>query len=68
MTKCGFTPLEALRSATETTARRFGLADHGKLSEGMRADVLLVEGDVEADIGCVMDIEGVWRAGVRLAM
>jgi imidazolonepropionase-like amidohydrolase len=64
--RCGFYPIEALRSATLTTARRFGLKDRGRLSEGLRADVLIVNGDPTVDIGCTMDIAEVWRGGAAL--
>jgi imidazolonepropionase-like amidohydrolase len=60
------TPIESLRSATATTARRFGLKDRGRLAEGLRADVVMVRGDPTADIECTMDIAGIWRGGVAL--
>lgn len=64
--RCDFTPGEALRSATATTASRLGLKDRGRLAEGLRADVLMVKGDPTVDIGCTIDIAGVWRGGVAL--
>jgi hypothetical protein len=65
-TRCDLTPGEALRSATATTARRFGLKDRGRLAKGLRADVLMVRGDPTVDIRCTMDIASIWRGGVAL--
>jgi len=64
--RCGFTPAEALRSATAVTARRFNMPDRGRLAEGLRADVLLVKGDPTEDISSTMNIAGVWRGGQAL--
>ncbi|TVY73562.1 hypothetical protein LSUE1_G008422 [Lachnellula suecica] len=66
--RCGFTGVEALISATSTTARRFSLNDRGRIAEGLRADLLMVKGDPTSDIGCTMDIAGVWRGGVALEL
>lgn len=63
----GLTPAEALRAATSTPARRFGLAGRGKIAPGARADLLLVDGDPLADIADTLSIRAVWRGGVRLA-
>ncbi len=47
----GFTPLEALKCATKTGAEIMGRADEiGTLEAGKLADVLLVDGDVLANI------------------
>ncbi|KUJ16741.1 uncharacterized protein LY89DRAFT_63513 [Mollisia scopiformis] len=64
--RCGFTPAEALSSATSVTARRFNLHDRGRLAEGLKADLLLVKGDPTDDIRCTMNITGVWRGGQAL--
>jgi imidazolonepropionase-like amidohydrolase len=61
----GLSPREALRSATATPARVFGLADRGRIVPGARADLLLVAGDPLTDITATRDVRGVWRAGVR---
>lgn len=62
--RCGLTPLEALRSATGNTARRFKLEDRGLVAKGKRADLLMVEGDPTKDITCTLNIAGIWRGGV----
>src|SRR5208283_3956051 len=62
----GLTPVEALRSATSIPARRFGLADRGRIVPGARADLLLVEGDPTTSINDTLSIIGVWRCGTKL--
>ena len=62
----GLTPAQALRAATATTARRFGLGDRGRVAEGLRADLLLVDGDPTANIGDTLNTRAVWRRGTRL--
>lgn len=66
LVRAGLTPIEALRSATSVPARRFGLADRGRIAEGLRADLLLVAGDPTNEIKDTLNIEGVWRRGKRL--
>jgi imidazolonepropionase-like amidohydrolase len=62
--RCGFTPTEALRSATSVTAKRFTfLSDRGRIAEGLRADLLLVKGDPTANIEDLCNVVGVWKAG-----
>ena len=62
----GLTPVEALRAATSTPARRFGLTDRGRILEGLRADLLLVDGDPTRRISATLDIRQVWRRGTAL--
>ena len=63
VTECGFTPKEALQSATSLPAQRFNFADRGQIKEGLRADLLLVEGNPLEDIDHLLDMRGVWTAG-----
>ncbi|KAB8145606.1 amidohydrolase family protein [Chloroflexia bacterium SDU3-3] len=65
LVRAGLTPVEALRAATSAPARRFGLADRGRIAPGLRADLLLVEGDPSSDISATLSIRAVWRRGVR---
>jgi imidazolonepropionase-like amidohydrolase len=60
----GLTPLEALRAATSTPARAFGLTDRGRIATGLRADLVLVEGDPTTDITRTRRIVAVWKRGV----
>ncbi len=60
----GLTPAEALEAATAAPARYFGLDDRGRIAPGMRADLLLVEGDPTVDITATRNIHQIWRRGV----
>jgi imidazolonepropionase-like amidohydrolase len=52
----GFSPLETITCATQTGAEIMGReAEFGTLEPGKLADVLVVEGDVLADIGLLLD-------------
>ena len=66
LVRAGLSPIEALRAATSTPARRFGLADRGRIAEGLRADLLLVGGDPTTTISDTLDTIAVWRRGKRL--
>jgi imidazolonepropionase-like amidohydrolase len=62
--KSGFSPLEAIRSATETAARSIGVEkDRGTLVAGKRADLLVLSADPLADVKNVRAIESVYRNG-----
>jgi imidazolonepropionase-like amidohydrolase len=65
--KCGFTPLEALKTATSVVAKCFRFHDRGRIAEGLRADLVLVEGNPLADIDDSLNLRGVWREGVLTA-
>jgi imidazolonepropionase-like amidohydrolase len=67
MVNAGLTPVDALTAATSTTARIFKLADRGRIAPGLRADLVLVDGDPTADIDRVRDIVKVWKLGVPVA-
>lgn len=67
LVQAGLTPSEALTAATATTARRFGLTDRGRIAEGLRADLLLVDGDPTANIADTLSIRAVWRNGVQIS-
>jgi len=55
-----------LTAATAVPSERFGLRDRGRIAPGLRADMLLVEGDPTADVAALRDIAVVWRRGARL--
>jgi imidazolonepropionase-like amidohydrolase len=57
MTECGFTPAEALVSATKIAAEACGLSDTiGTLAEGKIADVIVVQGNPLDDIKQMQDL------------
>jgi imidazolonepropionase-like amidohydrolase len=62
----GLTPVDALIAATATPAQSFALKDRGRIAPGLRADLLLVEGDPTHDILATRRIAGVWRGGAEL--
>jgi imidazolonepropionase-like amidohydrolase len=64
--RAGFTPTEALISATSLPARLFRLGDRGRIAPGMRADLLLVDGDPTRDIAALHRIAAVWKNGFRV--
>jgi imidazolonepropionase-like amidohydrolase len=68
LVRAGLTPIQALRAATLTPARRFGLDDRGRIAEGLRADLLLVDGDPTTTIGDTLNLRDVWRRGTRKSL
>jgi imidazolonepropionase-like amidohydrolase len=66
LVSAGLTPAAALTAATATPAQAFGLPDRGRVAQGLRADLLLVEGDPTADITATRRIVAIWKAGARL--
>jgi imidazolonepropionase-like amidohydrolase len=67
LVRAGLTPIQALRAATSVTARRFGLDDRGRIRPGLRADLVLVDGDPASDIADTLNTRAVWRRGVLLS-
>ena len=63
LVKAGLTPMDALAAATSVPAHLFDLADRGRIAAGLRADLLLVEGDPTSDIRATRAIAGVWKWG-----
>jgi imidazolonepropionase-like amidohydrolase len=61
----GLSPVEALRAATSAPASRFALVDRGRVKEGFRADLLLIEGDPMTRIEDSLSIRAIWRRGRR---
>ena len=64
MHKCGFAPAEALRAATYLNAKRFRFPDRGQIREGLKADLVLVEGNPVEDIDATLNLRAVWKDGI----
>ncbi len=62
----GLSVLDALRAATSLPARHFGLPDRGGIEPGLRADLVLIDGDPLADIRATRNIRRVWCAGTEV--
>lgn len=65
LTRAGLSTTEALAAATSVPARYFGLTDRGRIAPGLRADLVLVNGDPVADLAALGSIAEVWRRGAR---
>ena len=65
MVDYGLTPLQALRAATSTNARLFGLSEQlGAVRTGLIADLVAVRGDPVRQIRAVRDVRFVMKGGV----
>ena len=60
----GMSALSALAAATSVAARAFRMADRGRIQSGMRADLLLVDGDPATDIHATRNIVKIWKKGI----
>jgi hypothetical protein len=60
----GFSPLQALRSATLVSARALGMADSvGTIAVGKVADLVILDRDPTADIANTLTVSAVMKAG-----
>ena len=66
LVQAGMSRAEALRAATSAAADALGLRDRGRVVEGARADLLLVDGDPLTDLDALRSPAEVWVAGDRL--
>jgi imidazolonepropionase-like amidohydrolase len=66
LVQAGLSPEAALAAATSVPARIYGLRDRGRVAPGLRADLVLVNGDPSRDISATRDIVSIWKRGVRL--
>jgi imidazolonepropionase-like amidohydrolase/beta-lactamase class A len=64
LTDAGLSPVDVLHAATAANAAIFGLTDRGRIAPGLRADLLLVNGDPTTEITATRDIAGIWKLGV----
>jgi imidazolonepropionase-like amidohydrolase len=66
LVSAGLSPVEALAAATAEPAQRFGLVDRGRIAAGLRADLVLVDGDPTTDIESTRAIVAIWKNGVAI--
>ncbi|MBX2845161.1 MAG: amidohydrolase family protein [Saprospiraceae bacterium] len=59
----GLTPIDILKTATSNVAKAFQLDDRGLIQPGLRADLLLIDGNPLERIEDVEKIERIWKAG-----
>ncbi len=65
LVEAGLTPLQALQAATSVPAKAFRLMDRGRIAPGLRADLLLVQGNPTVDIYATRNIVAVWKDGAE---
>lgn len=63
LARAGMTPTEILSSATANVAKAFGIGDFGRIAEGQRANLLLVEGRPNKEIADTRKIKQIWIDG-----
>lgn len=67
MVRAGLTPTQALVSATSASAAFFGIADRGRIARGLKADLLLLDGDPTRDIAATHRIVAIWKNGYAVS-
>jgi imidazolonepropionase-like amidohydrolase len=61
---CGYSPIEALRTATSAAAQACGVgARKGRIAPGFDADLLAVDGDPLTDLAALRAVKAVFRTG-----
>ena len=67
MVRYGITPAQAIQTATSNPAKVLGVQDQrGLMAEGLDADLLVVGGDLSADISRLEDVKLVLLGGERV--
>jgi imidazolonepropionase-like amidohydrolase len=67
LARLGVAPLDALISMTSSAARLCRVEGRkGRISAGADADILVVKGDLAHDPAAVLDVQAVFRAGIRV--
>ncbi len=67
LVKAGLSPAQALASATANPAKAYRLVDRGRIEKGLKADLMLVEGDPTVDILATRNIVDIWKGGQSAA-
>ena len=66
LVQAGLDPVDVLTGATSAAATAFGLTDRGRIAPGLRADLLLVQGDPTVNIKATRAIQRIWKGGVEV--
>jgi len=66
LVSAGLTPMDALRAATSRPADVFHLSGRGRVAVGLKADLVLVDGDPTTDITATRNIVAIWKDGARV--
>lgn len=66
LSEAGIPNIDILKGATSFTAEAFGLEKTGKIIEGFKADMILVDGNPLEDINFIESINTIWKQGVTL--
>lgn len=66
LVQAGLSPVQALAAATSAPAKAFRLADRGRIAPGLRADLVLVQGDPTQSIAATRAILHVWKQGAEV--
>jgi len=66
LVQAGLEPRDALEAATSAAATAFRFTDRGRIAPGLRADLLLVQGDPTVNIKATRAIRRIWKAGVEV--
>ncbi|ANM31990.1 hypothetical protein ABI59_00625 [Acidobacteria bacterium Mor1] len=66
LTRAGLDTAEVLAAATALPAEHFPLGKRGRIAEGMRADLLLIDGDPRKDLTATASIVELYKNGHRI--
>jgi imidazolonepropionase-like amidohydrolase len=65
LVEAGFTPLEAIRIATQNGAQYLNASDRiGNIRAGLQADLIIIAGDPSTNINDIEKVETVFKDGV----
>ena len=64
--RAGLSNSDVLRSATGTPARIFQLDGIGRIAEGSRANMILLNADPLANVSALRAVAGIWKNGTRV--
>jgi imidazolonepropionase-like amidohydrolase len=65
LVNAGVSKVDALLAATTLPAKHFGLSDRGRIALGLRADLVLIDGDPTSEIAISRNVERVWCGGIE---